>query len=49
MASVVETRRLDLLDWARHESKIRQLYVGDGMDLSAVRNKMAKEYGFHAR
>lgn len=49
MASVVATRRLTPLDWARHEITIRQLYVGDDMDLSAVRNKMAKEFGFHAR
>ena len=49
MATVVATRRLAPLDWTRHESSIRQLYVEDGMGLSAVRNKMAKEYGFHAR
>ncbi|PMD60174.1 ankyrin [Hyaloscypha bicolor E] len=48
MASVVATRRLAPLDWARHESTIRQLYVGDDMGLSAVRNKMANEFGFHA-
>lgn len=49
MASVVATRRLAPLDWARHESTIRRLYVEDDMGLSALRNKMAKEFGFHAR
>jgi len=49
MASVVATRRLAPLDWARHESTIRRLYVEDDIGLSDLRKKMAKEFGFHAR